>query len=65
MKKSASLDPAVALPSHRILLASWPRRSATTGRVEHVAPNCGVKPPGKRSGKEKQFGPAKTRASVA
>ena len=52
MKKSAVLEPVLALTSQRTPLATGPRRPATSDVSRTSPPNCGVKPPGKRSWKE-------------
>ncbi len=55
IKNSMSLRAALTLASHFRPLSRWPRSPATRLRSRILAPKRGVKPPGKRSLKEKEL----------
>ena len=60
MKKSTSLKPRLALMSQPIPFSKAPRIPSTIELSVDSPPKLGVKPPGKSSWKEKQFGSLKT-----
>ncbi len=60
MKKSARFLPQLALASQKMPPSVRPLTPPTIEASRTSPPNCGVKPPGNISWKEKQFGSSKT-----